>query len=55
MTYIMSDVHGEYELFCELLQKISFSSEDTLIICGDIIKRDRIRLDLRSLSFRALT
>ena len=46
MTYCVSDVHGEYELFLKLLGKISFSPEDTLISCGDIIDKgkDSVRL-----------
>ena len=39
MTYCVSDIHGEYEKFLELLKKIHFSSEDTLYIIGDIMDR----------------
>lgn len=38
-TYFMSDIHGEYELFCELLSKIAFCSSDRMIILGDIIDK----------------
>ncbi len=41
MTYITSDVHGEYDLFVKLLQKIGFSTNDKLIVCGDIIDKGR--------------
>lgn len=46
MTYCVSDIHGEYELFLRLLDKINFSDSDRLIICGDIIDkgRDSVRL-----------
>lgn len=46
MTYVMSDVHGEYSLFLELLSKINFSNNDILYICGDIIEKgpESIRL-----------
>ena len=46
MTYVMSDIHGEYSLFLELLSKINFSDNDILYICGDIIEKgpDSIRL-----------
>ena len=37
MRYIVSDVHGEYELFVRLLEHISFSEEDEMYICGDVI------------------
>ena len=31
-TYIISDIHGEYDLFIELLDKIKLKKEDTLYI-----------------------
>ena len=39
MTYCISDIHGCYEEFMELLRKINFSSDDTLYILGDVIDR----------------
>lgn len=39
MTYCVSDIHGEYELFLSLLEKIHLSDDDTLIVCGDIIDK----------------
>lgn len=39
MRYIMADIHGEYELFLKMLEKISFSDSDELYICGDIIDK----------------
>ena len=36
MRYIVSDIHGEYELFVRLLKHISFSEEDEMYICGDV-------------------
>ena len=46
MKYIISDIHGEYDLFVKLLQKINFSRKDELIICGDIIDKgqDSVKL-----------
>lgn len=38
-TYFISDIHGEYDLFCRLLEKIKYSSSDKLIILGDIIDK----------------
>lgn len=39
MTYICSDIHGEYELFLALLRYIRFSEKDEMIVCGDIIDK----------------
>ena len=41
MTYVLSDVHGEYDLFSALLKSISFSSNDVMYICGDVIDKGR--------------
>lgn len=46
MTYICSDVHGEYDLFVKLLQKIKFSPKDKVIICGDIIDKGQSSVKL---------
>lgn len=39
MIYICSDIHGEYDLFMRLLEKIRFSASDEMIICGDVIDK----------------
>lgn len=39
MTYVMSDLHGEYEKYQQMLQRIDFSEDDTLIIAGDLCDR----------------
>lgn len=41
MIYVISDIHGEYDLFIKLLRKINFSSSDEMIICGDIIDKGK--------------
>ena len=38
-TYVMSDIHGHRALFHKMLDKIGFSSEDTLYIIGDVCDR----------------
>ena len=38
-TYVMSDIHGCYTAFRDMLKKINFTDEDQLIIAGDIIDR----------------
>ncbi len=37
--YVMSDLHGEADLFHAMLKQIQFSEEDTLYILGDVIDR----------------
>ena len=37
--YVISDIHGEYELFMKMLEKIKFQNTDTLYILGDILDR----------------
>ncbi len=39
MHYVISDLHGEYDLFIELLSRIGFGAEDTLYVCGDIVDK----------------
>ncbi len=38
-TYVISDLHGQYGIFLNLLEKISFSDADTLYMLGDAIDR----------------
>lgn len=40
-TYIMADIHGMYELYLAMLEKIRFCPEDTLYVLGDVIDRGR--------------
>jgi len=40
-TYVVSDIHGEYDTLMALLNKISFSEADTLYILGDVVDRGR--------------
>ena len=39
MRYVISDIHGHYELFVALMRKIGFSKNDELFICGDVIDK----------------
>lgn len=41
-TYVMSDIHGCYEEYRKMLDKIRFSKEDILYILGDILDRGLI-------------
>lgn len=39
MIYVMSDLHGCYDKYMQMLEKICFSKEDTLYILGDVVDR----------------
>ena len=52
-TYLCSDLHGEYELFCGLLDRIRFSAADKLYIGGDVIDKGKASLRLVDLIMRA--
>ena len=41
MRYVISDIHGNYDLFIKLLKKIKFSRNDKLYILGDIIDKGK--------------
>lgn len=53
MTYVMGDLHGALDKFCEMLDKIRFKDTDILYVLGDIIDKgaDSIKL-LQNLSYR---
>ena len=38
-TYVMSDLHGNYEFFIKMLETIGFCDDDTLYVNGDVIDR----------------
>ena len=50
LTYIISDIHGCYDQYQELLHKIGFSEEDELFVLGDALDRGpeplKVLLDL---------
>ncbi len=39
MIYAMSDLHGCYDKYIKMLEKIKFSDTDTLYILGDVVDR----------------
>ena len=39
MTYCISDIHGDFKGYKYLLEKVSFSDNDTLFVLGDVIDR----------------
>lgn len=46
MHYCISDIHGEYDRYIKMLEKIEFSAEDTLFVLGDVIDRGGHGLDI---------
>lgn len=38
-TYVMSDIHGEYEKYRRMLAQIAFSDHDELFVLGDVVDR----------------
>lgn len=45
-TYVISDIHGHYDEFQEMLSKINFTDEDEMIIAGDIVDRGPKSLEM---------
>ena len=39
MIYVMSDLHGCYDKYKQMLEKIKFNKDDTLYVLGDLIDR----------------
>ena len=54
MRYVVSDIHGNYELLVKLLKKINFSEEDTLFVLGDVIDKGKDVQKLLNLLFGEL-
>ena len=37
MTYVVSNIHGDYDSFKRLLEEISFKDSDIMYVLGDIL------------------
>ncbi len=52
MTYVMSDIHGMYDKYAEILRKIDFKESDALYVIGDVVDRGeapmKVLLDMMS-------
>ena len=54
MIYVMSDLHGEYDKYIKMLNKINFSDSDLLYILGDVVDRGKKPVEiLRDMRARA--
>ena len=38
-TYVMSDIHGQFDAFMRMLKQIDFTENDELYILGDVVDR----------------
>ena len=45
-TYVMSDIHGCYDKFINMLEKINFNNSDQLILAGDYIDRGTQNIEM---------
>jgi len=53
MTYVMSDLHGQYQKYLRMLEKIGFSDSDDLYVLGDVVDRGPQSVELlRDMSMR---
>lgn len=53
MTYVLSDLHGQYEKYRKMLELIHFSDRDELYVLGDIVDRGEGSVEiLRDMSMR---
>lgn len=53
-TYCISDIHGDYDRYRAILQKINLRDRDTLYVIGDVIDRGKDSLKiLRDMMMRA--
>lgn len=39
MIYVMADIHGCFDKYQQMLEKIAFSAKDTLYVLGDVLDR----------------
>ena len=51
MVYLISDIHGDYDLFLKLLKKINFCDNDKMIILGDMIEKGSKDIELLKFIF----
>ena len=46
MTYVISDLHGCYDKYIEMLEKIEFTDRDEMYVLGDVIDRGMGGIDI---------
>lgn len=45
-TYVMSDIHGCFDIFLQMLERIEFGNADRLILAGDYVDRGTQNLQM---------
>ena len=55
MNYVISDIHNDYDRFCEMLKKIEFSTDDHLYILGDVFDHSNYNPNPVELYFKILS
>ena len=48
MIYVMSDLHGCYDKYKHMLEKIKFNNEDTLSVLGDISEKYNVEITVEN-------
>lgn len=46
MTYVISDIHGKFNKFMQIIELINFSDDDEMFILGDVIDRGNDSIEL---------
>ena len=52
MHYVMTDIHGDYQRFIEMLDEVQFSEDDRLYLIGDVIDRGTENLEMLDFCMR---
>lgn len=45
-TYVISDIHGDYDRFMQILRVINFTEIDLLYVLGDVIDRGKKGIEI---------
>ena len=46
MNYVISDIHGDYDRYKALIEKINLHDEDNLYVLGDVVDRGNRGIDI---------
>lgn len=54
MRYVVSDIHGDFDLLVKYLKKVNFNSNDILYVLGDVLDKGKDIVKLIDLLFHKL-